>query len=36
MALERIQVTAERHPVSGGPRGMFLLGDAVERMEGLQ
>ena len=35
MALERIQVTAERHPVSGGPRGMFLLGDAVERMEGL-
>ncbi len=35
MALERIQVTVERHPVSGGPRGMFLLGDAVERMEGL-
>jgi len=35
MALERIQVTAERHPAHGGPRGVFLLGDAVERMEGL-
>ncbi|MBQ8108559.1 MAG: hypothetical protein IJ124_00155 [Clostridia bacterium] len=34
MALRRIDVNAEWHP-SGGPKGLFLFGDAVERMEAL-
>ena len=35
MALEQIRVTTEWHPVNGGVKGMFLLGDAIERMESL-
>ena len=35
MALERIQVQTEWHPFGGGVKGMFLLGDAVRRMEAL-
>ncbi len=35
MALEQIQVRAEWHPAPGGVKGMFLLGDAIERMEAL-
>ena len=35
MALEQIKVRAEWHPAPGGVKGMFLLGDAIERMEAL-
>ena len=35
MALEQIRVTTEWHPANGGVKGMFLLGDAAGRMEGL-
>ena len=35
MALERIQVTAERHAANGASEGLFCLGDAAERMEAL-
>ena len=35
MALERIQVTAERHAANGASKGLFCLGDAAERMEAL-
>ena len=35
MALEQIRVTTEWHPANGGVKGMFLLGDAIGRMESL-
>ena len=35
MALEQIRVTTEWHPATGGVKGMFCLGDAIERMEAL-
>ena len=35
MALEQIRVTTEWHPATGDVKGMFCLGDAIERMEAL-
>ena len=35
VALRQIDINAEWRPAKGGPRGLFLLGDAAERMEGL-
>ncbi len=35
MALDRIQVSTERHPAHGGARGLFCLGDAADRMRAL-
>ena len=35
MTLEQIRVTTEWHPATGDVKGMFCLGDAIERMEAL-